>query len=103
VEILLKFQNIKSPCANVKTHIVTTFWRRFWFKFHMLSSNRFVATCVRFLAVWKSNKRANREPSSWNHLGAYYVLLDVFCSCVSLCEIFTSVGSESQRGPHVAL
>ena len=46
--------------------------------------DRFVATCVRFLAVWKSNKRANREPTSCKHSGAFYL------TCF---EIFTSVVS----------
>ena len=55
--------------------LVKTFWRRFWFKSHMISRGRLVATCVRFLAVWKSNKRANREPTSCNHLGAFYWLV----------------------------
>ena len=41
--------------------------------------------CFRFLAVWKSNKRANRKPSSCNHLGAFYL------TCfVRVCEIFTA-------------
>ena len=53
---------------------------------------------VRFLAVWKSKKHANREPNSYNHLGAFYV------TCFSrVCEIFTVVVSELQRGPHVVL
>ena len=77
---LSNFQNVKSPRANVKPHIVKTFCRRFWFQSHMLSRDRFVATSVRFSAVWKRRKRANREPTSCNHLGAF--CLDVFRSCV---------------------
>ena len=41
---------------------------------------------------------ANREPNSYNHLGAFYV------SCFArVCEIFTAVVGELQRGPHVVL
>jgi len=40
VEILSNFQNVKSPCANVKPRIVNTSCRRFWFKSHMLSRDR---------------------------------------------------------------
>jgi len=40
----------------------------------------------------------NREPNSYNHLGALYV------SCFArLCQIFTAVVNELQRGPHVVL
>jgi len=62
VEILSNVQNVKSRCANVKPPYSEDFWRRFWFKAHMLSRDRLVVTCVRFLAVWKGHKRANREP-----------------------------------------
>ena len=55
-------------------------------------------SCLRFLPVWKSNKHANREPNSYSHLGAFYVTC---FACV--CEIFTAVVSELQRGPHVVL
>jgi len=55
-------------------------------------------SCIRFLPVWKSKKYANREPNSYNHLGAFYV------TCFArVCEIFTAVVSELQRGPHVLL
>jgi len=55
-------------------------------------------SCVRFLPVWKSNKRANREPDSCNHLGPFYV------TCFArVCEIFTAVVSDLQRDPHVVL
>ena len=41
---------------------------------------------------------ANPEPNSYNHLDALYV------SCFArVCEIFTAVVSELQRGPHVVL
>jgi len=59
VKILSNFQNVKTRCANAKPPIVKTFLGRFWFKSHMLSRDRLVATCVRFLGVWKTNKRAN--------------------------------------------
>jgi len=40
----------------------------------------------------------NREPSSYNHLGTFHV------TCFGrVCEIFTAVLSELQRGPHVVL
>jgi len=40
----------------------------------------------------------NREPNSYNHLGAFYV------TCIGrVCGIFTAVLSELQRGPHVVL
>jgi len=40
----------------------------------------------------------SREPNSYNHLGAFYV------TCFArMCEIFTDVVSEFQRGPHVVL
>jgi len=40
----------------------------------------------------------NREPNSYNQLGAFCV------TCFShVCEIFTAVVSELQRGPHVVL
>jgi len=52
---------------------------------------------VLFLSVWKS-KHANREPNSYNHLGTFYL------TCFArVCEIFTVVVSELQRGPHVVL
>jgi len=65
VEILSNFQNVKSTCANVKPPIesfltavlvqnLTSFARRFRY--------------ARFSGVWKSNKHADREPSSCNHL-----------------------------------
>jgi len=55
-------------------------------------------SCVRFLPVWKSKKHANREYNSYNYLGAFYV------TCFArVCEIFTAVVSELQRGPHVVL
>jgi len=39
---------------------------------------------------------ANREPSSCNHLGVFYL------TCFArVSEIFTAVVSESQPGPHV--
>jgi len=69
----IKFSECQVPMNKCKAPIVKTFWRRFWFKSHMLSRDRFVATCVRFLAVWKSHKRANREPTSCNRLGAFYL------------------------------
>ena len=98
VEILSNFQNVKSPWANVKPPIVKTSCRRFWLKSHMLSRDRFVATCIRFLVIWKRKKCANREPTSSNHLGAFYL------TCFArVCEIFTTVLSEWQRDPHVAL
>jgi len=54
--------------------------------------------CIRFLPVWKSNKHANREPTTCNHLGAFYLM------CFArVCEILQAVVSESQRGPHVVL
>jgi len=80
VEILSNFQNVKNSCANVKppsenflaTVLVWTshpFARRF--------------RCVRYLPVWKSNKHANRERSSYNHLGTFYL------ACFArVCEIF---------------
>ena len=41
---------------------------------------------------------ANREPDSYYHLGAFYV------SCFArVCEFFTAVVSELQRGTHVVL
>jgi len=40
----------------------------------------------------------NRECNSYNHLGAFYV------TCFArVCEIFTAVVSELQRGPHAVL
>jgi len=90
VEILSNFQNVKSSCANAKPPIVKTFWWQFCFKSHMLSPDCFIAICVRFLAVWRSDKRVNREPTSRNHLGAFYL------TCfVCMCEIFTSVVSHN--------
>jgi len=49
----IKFSECHSRCANAKSPIVKTFWRRFWFKSHNLSRDRLVATCVRFSAMWK--------------------------------------------------
>jgi len=64
----------------------------------MLSHDRPVVTCVRFLPVRKSKKYANRETTSCNHLGAFYL------TCFArVCEIFTSAVSESQRGPNAVL
>ena len=41
---------------------------------------------------------ANREPNSYNHLGAFYV------RCFArVCQIFTAVVRELQRGPYVVL
>jgi len=98
VVILSNVRNVKYRCANVNPPVVKTFWRQFWFKSDNLSRDRLVATCVRFLAVWKSYKHTNPESSSCNHLGAFYL------TCFArMCEIFTSVVSESQRGPHVML
>jgi len=46
----------------------------------------------------KSKKLANREPNSSNYLGAFYL------KCFArVCEIFTTVVSELQRGPHVVI
>jgi len=40
----------------------------------------------------------NRERNNYNHLGAFYV------TCFGrVCEIFTVLVSELQRGPHVVL
>jgi len=45
-----------------------------------------------------SKKHVNREPNSYNHLGAFYV------TCFPrLCEILTAVVSELQSGPHAVL
>jgi len=57
VEISSNVKNVKSRCAHVKPPIVKTFTQRFWFKSHMLSRDRLVVICFRFLADWKSNKR----------------------------------------------
>ena len=55
-------------------------------------------SCVRFLTVWKSEKYANREANSYNHLNAFYL------TCFArVCENFAAVVSELQRGPHVVL
>jgi len=40
----MRFSECQSPRANAKPLIVKIFWRRFWFKSHMLSRDRFVAT-----------------------------------------------------------
>jgi len=94
----IKFSECQVPLRKWKPPIVKTFWRRFWFESHMLSRGCLVATCVRFLAVWKRNRRANPEPTCCNNLGAFYL------TCFArVCEIFTSVVSESQCGPIVVL
>jgi len=96
VNILSNFQNVKSHCANLNP-LLKTFWRRFSvFQTSHLSTRQF--SCVRFLPVWKSKKLANREPNSYNYLDAFYV------KCFArVCEIFTTMVSELQRGPHVVL
>ena len=68
------------PWANVKPHVVKTFCRRFWFKSHMLLRDRFIATSIRFLALWKRKKTC--EPWTYQLQPFGCVLLDVFCSCV---------------------
>jgi len=95
VKILSNFQNVKSPCVNFNP-LFKTFWRRFSFFASHLFTRQF--SCVRFLPVWKSKKHANRESNSYSHLGVFYV---TYFACV--CEIFTVVVSELQRGPHVVL
>jgi len=73
--------------------MVKTFWLRFLFKSHMRSRDLFLATCFRFLAVFKCNNRANRELTSCSHLGAFYL------TCFArVCRIFISEVSESQCG-----
>ena len=95
VTILSNFQNVKTPCTNSNS-IFKTFWRWFWF-LNCTSFTRQV-TCVRFLAVWKRKKHANRERNSYIHLDSFYL------TCfVRVCEIFTAVVSELQRGHHVVL
>jgi len=59
---------VKFTWANVKP-LLKAFWLRFWFKTSHPFARRF--RYVRFLGVWKSNKHANREPSSCNHLGRF--------------------------------
>jgi len=64
VEILSKFQNVKSTCANVKPPIES-------FLATVLVQN---PTSFRFSlrsGVWKSNKHANRGSSSCNNLGRF--------------------------------
>ena len=91
-EILSNFQNVKSsaqmqnPIEDFLTTVLVSTSHPFMRRFR----------CVRFLAVWKSSKHVNREPSSCNHLGAFHLM------CFArVYEIFTAVVSESQRGPHV--
>ena len=95
VNILSNFQNVKPPCANLSPY------SRLSGDCSRLSGD-FLATrqfnCIRTLPVWKSKKHANREPNNCNYLGAFYVM------CFArVCEIFTAVVSELQRGPHVVL
>jgi len=68
VEILSDFQNVKSTCANVNP-LLQAFWLRFWFETLHPFAWRF--RYVRFSGVWKSNKHANREPSSCNYLDRF--------------------------------
>jgi len=67
VEIWSIFQNVKSTCANVIPPIEDLLATvLIWNSHHSARWFR----CVRFIAVWKSNKHANREPSSstnWVH------------------------------------
>jgi len=66
------------------------------FKLHIFSRDSLVSFDSN--VVWKSKKNANREPNSYNHLGAFYV------TCFArVCEIFPAVVSELQRGPHIVL
>jgi len=94
VKILSNFQNVKSPCTNLNP-LFKTYWRRFCFlnltSFHATVQLRSMLTSL------KNKKLANREPNSYNHLGVYVA------SFARVCEIFTAVVSELQRGPHVVL
>jgi len=65
VEILSNFQNVKTHIEDLLVTVLVQ------------TSHPFAGRvrCIRFLALWKSSKHANRERSSCNHLGA-------FCSCV---------------------
>jgi len=95
VEILSIFQNVKSHYANVKPFIGNFLATDLvWTSCHFARQFR----CIRFFAVWKSNKHANRETSSCSHLSAFH--LTYFAR---VYELFTAVLSESQRGPHVVL
>jgi len=93
---LIKFSECQVPLRKFKPPIqdflamVLVFWTSHLF------TRQF--SCTRFLPVWKSKKHANREPNSYNHLGAFNV------TCFArVCEIFTAVVSELQHGPHVVL
>jgi len=65
------------------------------FKLHIFSGDSFVA-----FDSYQSEKgrNTNREPNSYNHLDVFYV------TCFArVCEIFTAVVNELQRGPHIVL
>jgi len=67
VNILSNFQNVKSACANLNP-----LFKTFCFYTLHLFTRQF--SCVRSLPVWKSNKHANRQPNSYNHLDAFHVM-----------------------------
>ena len=95
LDILSNFQNVKSPCVNVippiKDFLETVL---IWTSHHF--ARRFLY--VWFFAVWKCKEHANREPSS-STSWVRFTWRVLFC----VCEIFTAVVSEPQRGPHVLL
>jgi len=92
VKTLSNFQKVKSPCVNLNP-LFKNFWRRYRF---LNLTHPFTRQfgCVRFLAVWKSKKHANRERNSYKCLGAFYV------TCFArVCEIFYIRGKRVATWP----
>jgi len=77
VKILSNSQNVKSTCANVKPPIES-------FLATVLVQNlttfRATVSLRLILGVWQSNKHANREPNSCNHLGRFTWRVSLVCA-----------------------
>jgi len=78
VEFLSNFQNVKTPYANAKpTPLFKTFWQRFWFKPHVLSSDAFVT----FVSL-QSEKVTNTRIVNLEVVTIWVRFTWRLCSCV---------------------
>jgi len=95
--IFIKFE-CQGPLHKRKAPLSTTFWRRFWFRPHILSHDGIVAFDSLQSEKVRNTGIVNLDCRSCIHFGAFYL------TCFArVCEIFTAVVSEWQYGPHVLL
>ena len=73
----IKFSECQVPRRKCNTPLVKTFWRRFWFEPHIISSDSFVT-----FDSLQSEKVRNTRIVNLAVQPVWCVLHDMFCSCV---------------------